>query len=398
MFSKIKKWACKNLFRNPDTSHDHSAGNSSQQTQFIDIISDIDRKTGSHFREAVDRLSVNDHDKATLEMLAESEGSHFIPIIPPANRAGFDIIGDIHGHADTLVALLGKLDYKLVDGCYHHKNRKAIFVGDYIDKGPDQVRTYEIVRKMVNAGHAMAIMGNHEFNAVCWATPDIHDPEGFLRPHTKRNYEQTKTFLDQAEEGSAKHREMLDWFSKLPLFLDLPDLRVVHACWSIEDIQKISPYLDRNNALFPESWQLIANESSPHFASLEAILKGPEIALPDNLSFLDDYGQKRTTPRIKWWAREATYKEMAMVPPSEKEKMPNSPVPGDISVCYDNLKPVFFGHYTLRGTPSVQNESACCVDFAVTDKKGTPKLCCYRWSEGDFELSSDNLVWVEKPL
>ena len=46
-----------------------------------------------------------------------------------------DIIGDIHGHADKLVRLLLQLGYKNIDGVYQHSDRKAVFVGDFIDRG-----------------------------------------------------------------------------------------------------------------------------------------------------------------------------------------------------------------------------------------------------------------------
>ncbi len=45
-----------------------------------------------------------------------------------------------------------------------------MFVGDYIDRGPAQVETIEIVRRMVDKGTARAIMGNHALNAIAWVT------------------------------------------------------------------------------------------------------------------------------------------------------------------------------------------------------------------------------------
>lgn len=47
-----------------------------------------------------------------------------------------DFIGDIHEHADKLEKLLIKLGYTQVDGAYSHPDRKVLFVGDYIDRGP----------------------------------------------------------------------------------------------------------------------------------------------------------------------------------------------------------------------------------------------------------------------
>ena len=45
----------------------------------------------------------------------------------------YDIIGDIHGHAAELKALLEKLGYREQDGAYRHPDRRAVFLGDFID-------------------------------------------------------------------------------------------------------------------------------------------------------------------------------------------------------------------------------------------------------------------------
>ncbi len=84
----------------------------------------------------------------------------------------YDIIGDIHGQADKLHALLAHMGYEDRGGAYRHPSRTAIFVGDFIDKGPQQVESVMIVRNMVRANTAQAVMGNHEFNAIAWHTPD----------------------------------------------------------------------------------------------------------------------------------------------------------------------------------------------------------------------------------
>ena len=50
---------------------------------------------------------------------------------------GYDIIGDIHGHGEELLALLEKLDYFHDGVSYLHENRQALFLGDFVDRGPD---------------------------------------------------------------------------------------------------------------------------------------------------------------------------------------------------------------------------------------------------------------------
>ena len=65
---------------------------------------------------------------------------------------GYDIIGDIHGHAAALTALLRKMGYREHGGAWRHPDRMAIFIGDLIDRGPGQVETVRIVRGMTDRG------------------------------------------------------------------------------------------------------------------------------------------------------------------------------------------------------------------------------------------------------
>lgn len=84
----------------------------------------------------------------------------------------YDLIGDIHGHSEPLARLLDKLDYAKTDGVFRHAERRVIFLGDFIDRGPDQRGVLEIARPMIDEGTALSVMGNHEFNAIASATPD----------------------------------------------------------------------------------------------------------------------------------------------------------------------------------------------------------------------------------
>lgn len=105
---------------------------------------------------------------------------------------GYDVIGDIHGHSDKLDALLRKLGYRMHDGAWRHPERQAVFVGDFIDRGTKGVEVVRTVRAMVDAGSALAVMGNHEFNAVAWRMG--------LRPHNERNRHQHQAFLAQVKK------------------------------------------------------------------------------------------------------------------------------------------------------------------------------------------------------
>lgn len=81
----------------------------------------------------------------------------------------YDIIGDIHGHADALIALLKSMGYEDRNGAWRHPERQAIFVGDFIDRGPQQIQTVMIARRMIEAGSAQAVMGNHGIQCNCFS-------------------------------------------------------------------------------------------------------------------------------------------------------------------------------------------------------------------------------------
>jgi len=307
----------------------------------------------------------------------------------------YDLIGDIHGYASELKALLAKMDYQEIGGVWQHPERTVIFLGDFVDGGPEQVETVQIARRMVESDNALAVMGNHEYNAVAWATPDHASPNGYLRPHTDKNLNQHREFLDQVGERSELYKGFIEWFKTLPLFLDLPEFRVVHACWHPYHLKKISPLLDDQNCLLPESWEATARKGSEPYEALETLLKGLEIRLPNGYEFRDKYDHPRTNMRTRWWDLQGvTYRDLAMVAPEVAERIPDNPVLGNVLPGYDGEKPVFVGHYWMSGEPAPLNENIACLDYSVAGKTGG-KLCAYRF-DGSAILNSKNFTWVER--
>jgi protein phosphatase len=88
----------------------------------------------------------------------------------------FDIIGDVHGCADELEALLAKLGYALSWSEGPERKcrvappvgRKVVFVGDIVDRGPRVADALRIVMDMVEDGHAFCVIGNHEAKVEKW--------------------------------------------------------------------------------------------------------------------------------------------------------------------------------------------------------------------------------------
>jgi hypothetical protein len=306
---------------------------------------------------------------------------------------GYDIIGDIHGQGDKLHALLSKMGYENRQGAYRHPERKAIFVGDYIDRGPQQVQSVMTVRRMVDAGSALAVLGNHEFNAMAWFHEDPEQPGHFLRPRVGAwglsNRAQHQAFLNEVESKPSLHSELVNWFYSLPLWLDLPDFRVVHACWHQVYIEQLRPHLTANHCLTPETLVCASRSQHPLFKATEGLTKGLEIALPAPHSFQDKDGHIRNSVRIRWWDETATrYRELAMLSEELREQVPNELVPLGQRMTYDGTKPVFFGHYWMTGRPSRLGSFAACVDYSA-GKHGP--LVAYRF-DGEAEISDRHFV------
>jgi protein phosphatase len=81
----------------------------------------------------------------------------------------FDIIGDVHGCLAELDALLDRLGWTPADAGglrEHPRGRKAIFVGDLVDRGPDVPGVLRRAMAMAGAGAALAVPGNHDMKLV----------------------------------------------------------------------------------------------------------------------------------------------------------------------------------------------------------------------------------------
>jgi hypothetical protein len=299
----------------------------------------------------------------------------------------FDVIGDIHGHADALARLLEGLGYRLREGVYRHAERQVVFLGDFVDRGPHQRETLRIVRAMVAAGAARAVMGNHEFNAIGFATTD--GAGGYLRARSDKNRAQHSAFLDQIGESSAAHADAVAWFKTLPLWLDLGGLRVVHACWSADAQRALGGCLDEQNRLTERGIVETHKRGQAAFAAAEILLKGPEAALPQGRSFRDKDGCLRRNTRLRWWDPEATtFRRAAVGMDGGEHELPEDPIPADFA--YREATPVLFGHYWMQGEPRILHRRASCLDFSVA-KGGF--LTAYQWS-GEAELRSDKLLGV----
>ncbi len=303
----------------------------------------------------------------------------------------YDIIGDIHGKADELEALLATLGYVRSGTCFRHESRKAIFVGDFIDRGPFQRRVIDLVREMVHSGAAKAVMGNHEFNAIGYYTPDSRG--GFLRPRNCKNTMQHRAFLNEFESQPEFWREAIEWFKSLPLWIEFDGLRIVHACWDPALIKRLTDNYGECALLTDDLLHEASRRGTWQYQAVETLLKGKEISLPESASFLDKDENQRHEIRVRWWGRGKTYKDVYLGPESALTHIPDDPIQGNHMIEYGHdEKPVFIGHYWMEGSPAPLAKNIACLDYSVAKPGG--KLVAYRWN-GEAEIMAGNYVWVD---
>jgi len=301
-----------------------------------------------------------------------------------------DFIGDIHGHADKLQELLLKLGYSKKDGTYSHPNRKVLFVGDYIDRGPKIRETLEIVKAMVDSENAIALMGNHEYNALCFHFQETEG--GHLRKHLIKNIIQHYETLKQFQNRQREYEGFLDWFKTLPLYYETEKFRAVHACWDNNNIQYLRQTLSNDRLTDDLIYQSVKKGTELNEA-IDQTLKGKEIKMPEGLFFTDKDGTKRNEIRIKWWEdpSKMTYKSISV---EQIDNLPNHPIEisevKSLDFYRNDDNKVFFGHYWLKGEPSLYKKNICCLDYSVA-KDG--KLVAYRLN-GEDSLESKNLIYV----
>lgn len=306
----------------------------------------------------------------------------------------YDIIGDIHGHADELVRLLELLGYQRSGGIYSHPDRQVVFVGDFVDRGPRIRETLELVRPMIDAGSAYAVMGNHEFNAIAYHTPDPNRPGKFLREHSAKNTGQHQETLRQVPADSLS--DYIEWFRTLPMWWtpESQALRVVHACWDAKAMRIVADALEQHGGVTDAFMVRACQHDTPQFQAVEDVLKGKEVSLPAGKSVLDKDGNARTEMRIKWYRspKGVSYASYAL---PENASYGDQPLPdslaGSIAPYPADEVPVFFGHYWLRAeTPARLATNVACVDYSIA-KQGM--LCAYRW-DGESQLSDDKFYTV----
>ena len=306
-----------------------------------------------------------------------------------------DVIGDIHGYADKLVGLLQQLGY-VHNGQYFvpPSGHRALFIGDLIDRGSQQVATLEIVFAMLDADVADAVMGNHEYNALAFATLDPDDNSQYLRSHNEIHTRQHEAFLAEVPFGSETHQYWLQRLYEIPLWLETDYACFVHACWDVDSMAILQPLLTENNCLTVHGLISTSREDTVEFDALERVLKGVETPLPKGLVMVDKEGTKRTRVRVRWWLDKLNTRslyEVARAPLSALAQIPKDVLADSIDFTLKTHKPVFVGHYWLTGDPEPLSPQVVCTDYSAAVDSGY--LTCYQLdSEQPLPLKTSRFI------
>lgn len=323
-----------------------------------------------------------------------------------------DFIGDVHGHCAELELLLKKLGYEKHLGAYRFPGaaRSVVFLGDYIDRGPNVRETVNIVRAMRDSGSAIALMGNHEFNMLSFWQKNGNGGghflsnmrDGYLREHSFNKVAiHSKTVASYIGRKS-EFLELLEFAKSLPFYLETKYFRAQHACFDnscVDALKKenINSFCCGNfDKLIARANDEFSEYSDSLFTSINTLLKGPEMDLPKGCHFTDAEGVFRTRTRISWWIdpTKATFSELCFQPGVNINVNDNVAKEIKMRNFYrKNERPVFFGHYWLTGSPKLICDNVCCLDFSVAGYKKNGHLVAYRF-DNEQKLDKNKFVWV----
>jgi hypothetical protein len=298
--------------------------------------------------------------------------------------SSLDVIGDVHGQYDKLVVLLLHLGYRDIGGAWGHPSRSVIFLGDLIDRGPKQLATVDLVRRMVEAGARMAFVFRDAVKpsvAAASETPVSHAPEN-------------KHPSACGCTVRARHRKLLRWLRD-------PDC---HRMWQrTESGRRVGPArLTRRCRARAGARTARPDEELQHQAFLD-VVEGTHLqkeitdwfkTLP--LWFDLDLRQDVATDEVREASRarapDSPSRGEGRKPeqPGPTKNIPDLPMPAEWVGHPYSGPPVLFGHYWFTGKPEVISPRFACLDYSAA-RDGL--LVAYRF-DGEKELTTEKMAWI----
>ncbi len=298
-------------------------------------------------------------------------------------QTGWDVIGDIHGRLGALDALLRRLGYRERGGAWRHPGRKALFIGDMVDRGSEVGSVLRLVRAMTDAGTACAILGNHEYN-VLGHLHDLEHGTSRCRMNPQKISEMRPSLAAIAADPSFRR-----WLIDLPLFAEADGIRFVHAYWGERELETLS-----GRRTLPEcDWNTSAFDGSKEETAIKRLLKGPELGFPDGIAILSKRGYPQRETRVAWWKPrpEEIRIDDILVKPGEFPAgvLPCARTWGSYEPYPADSPPVFIGHYGYDAFPGLLAANIACVDYG-RNSEGTG-IGAYRTDIGA-PLSTDGFI------
>ena len=186
---------------------------------------------------------------------------------------------------------------------------------------------------------------------------------------------------------------------RLPLWIDAPGLRVAHACGQPRYVDHLAARLKDArlteellpDAIAPRDFDADAEEELTLHAAVEAVTKGPDVAVPRGMSSRGKDGPRPIRARVRWWDRDAvTLRAAAMPYEGDDVSLSDDPLPERLRPDIEGDRVQIFGHYWMSGVPRPLGERAACVDYSVA--RGG-RLVAFRW-DGEPRLEAARFEWV----
>ncbi len=168
-------------------------------------------------------------------LLSGGETLRFQPRQVPT--ACLDVVSDVHGLLDDLLVLLEGCGWQVRDGILRHPEaqRRLLFLGDLVDRGPDSLPLLELVMRSCEAGTAQCLQGNHEAKLLKFV--EQAQREGIERWGSWANAETGMQLLKLPE---AQRQQLVAFMRRLPPYVTHEPARVafVHG-----DVHRFDPFL-----------------------------------------------------------------------------------------------------------------------------------------------------------
>ena len=325
-----------------------------------------------------------------------------------------DIVGNIHGEYDALCNLLRHLGYDQ-DG-HHPDGRTLVFVGDFCDRGPNSPAVLKLAKRLVETGRAVAVLGNHEINLL---RGDAKDGSGwFFDARMTRDHERYAPYHRPDQD---EREEIVAFLSTLPIGLERPDLRVIHAAWINEQINDVRALSIGSVRQHYDAWDKVAQRHAKELESLmaeelarwEPGLENPDQEPPFMHAHADHDSVKQMMNPLRVLTSGVERKGTTTFYSSGKWRFAERVQWWNE---YDDATPVVVGHYWRRvnkidrgavgkGDPDLfdgmpplswhgKQSNVFCVDFSVGGRWSARKA--NQPVENDFKLAA--LQWPERVL